>query len=96
MADDTPWFSPEHQVGIPRRRTPGEEVWRLEHDGRTQSCELRDDSTVGAGWDVMILEAGEPRFSRRCMDERGARYLADCFRQDLVLTGWIDDRDPNR
>ena len=64
--------------------------------GCQQSRELRDDSKVGAGWDVMILEAGEPLFSRRCMDERGARYLADCFRQDLVLTGWIDDRDPNR
>jgi hypothetical protein len=44
----------------------------------------------------MILEAGEPRLSRRCSDERGARYLAGCFRQDLVRTGWIDDREQNR
>jgi hypothetical protein len=43
--------------GIPRRRAAGEVVWRLHHpDGRTQSCELRDDSSVGAGWDVIVLE----------------------------------------
>ena len=64
--------------------------------GCQQSRELRDDSKVGAGWDVMILEAGEPLFSRRCTDERGARHLADCFRQDLVRTGWIGDPEPNR
>ena len=63
--------------------------------GCQQSRELRDDSKVGAGWDVMILEAGEPLFSCRSMDERGARYLADCSRQDLVRTGCIDDREPN-
>jgi hypothetical protein len=26
-----------------------------------QSCELRDDSKVGADWDVMLIENGEPR-----------------------------------
>jgi len=43
-----------------------------------------------AGWDVMILEDGEPLFSRRCVDERGARYVAESFKQDLIRTGWTD------
>jgi hypothetical protein len=34
-----------------------------------QSCELRNDLKADAGWDVMILEDGEPLFSRRCADE---------------------------
>jgi len=40
---------------------------------RVQTCKLRDDSKTEAGWDVMVLEDGEPLFSRRCFDERGAR-----------------------
>jgi hypothetical protein len=45
-------------------------------DGRVQSCELRDDSKVGAGWDVLMLQDDEPLFSRRCVDDRGARDVA--------------------
>ena len=83
------WFNRGPSVGIPRQRQPGEEVWRLGHpDGRVQSCELRDDSKAGAGWDVMLLEDGEPLFSRRCADERGARYVAQSFKQDTVRAGW--------
>jgi hypothetical protein len=55
-----------------------------------QTCELRDDSKVGAGWDVMVLEDGEPLFSRRCVDEKGARYVAESFKQDLLRTGWAE------
>ena len=68
-------------------------------DGRTarphpdgvhvQSCELRDDSKAGAGWDVMMLQDGEPLFSR-CIDERGARYVAESFKQDMVRAGWVE------
>jgi len=89
--DDIPWFAPgHHRVGIPRQRQPGAEAWRLCHpDGRVQTCELRDESKAGAGWDVMILENGEPLFSRRCADERGARYVARSFKQDAMRTGWV-------
>ena len=90
-SEETPWFAPgHHRVGIPRQRQPGAEVWRLYHpDGRVQTCELRDDSRSGAGWDVMILENGEPLFSRRCADERGARFVALSFKQDTMRTGWL-------
>jgi len=47
---------------------------------------LRDDSKVGAGWDVLMLQ-GEPLFSRRCVDERGARYMAQSFKQDTLKAG---------
>ena len=56
-----------------------------------QSCELRDDSKV-AGWDVLILEDDEPLFSRRCVDERGARYVAQSFKQDTLKAGWTEAR----
>ena len=55
---------------------------------RVQFCELRDESKAGAGWDVMVLEDGEPLFSRRYVDERAARFVAESFRQDLLRTGW--------
>jgi hypothetical protein len=96
--DEIPWYAPTplnaQRVGIPRQRVRGEEVWRLRHpDGRVQTCELRDDSRDGAGWDVMVLENDEPLFSRRCVDERGARYVALSFKQDILRTGWLDDSD---
>lgn len=74
--------------GIPRQRNPAIEVWRLQRDGRVQSCELRDDSRAGAGSDVLMFEDGDPLFSRRCLDERGARYIAESFRKDLLRNGW--------
>jgi hypothetical protein len=51
-----------------------------------QSCELRDDSKFGAGWDVQVLENGELLFSKRCVDERGARYVAESFKKDFVTS----------
>jgi hypothetical protein len=75
----------------PRQPKPGEEVWRLrDAKGDVQSCELRDDSTAGAGWDVMLLENDEPLFSRRCVDERGARFVAQSFKQDLLRTDYAE------
>jgi hypothetical protein len=35
-------------------------------------------------------ENGELQFSRRCVDERGARYVAESFKQDLRRTGWTE------
>lgn len=55
-----------------------------------QSCELRDNSRAGAGWDVMLLEAGEPLFSRRCVDEAFARRVAEGADRDLLGTGWAE------
>ena len=84
------WFQRSSDVGVPRQRVPGHEAWRLRDPatGQVQSCEFRDDSKAGAGWDVMLLLDGEPVFSRRCVDERGARYVADSYRQDTVRAGW--------
>ena len=88
--------SPKNQAALqhnasktpPRQPKPGEEIWRLrDAKGDVQSCELRNDSQAGAGWDVMLLENGEPLFSRRCVDERGARFVAQSFKQDLLITG---------
>jgi hypothetical protein len=87
---DPEWYKRDPAVGIPRQRQPGEEVWRLTDPdtGRVKSCELRDDSKAEAGWDVMILQDNEPLFSRRCVDERGARYVAQSFKQDTLRAGW--------
>lgn len=74
---DEPFHSPNAKPQAARVAKPGEEVWRLQHaDGRIQLCELRDNTPVGAGWDVMLIENEEPLFSRRCADESLARYVA--------------------
>jgi len=65
-------------------------VWRLRAGDRVQWCELRDQSKVGAGVDVIVYEGDEPSFSRRCVDERGARFVAESFKQDLLRTGWTE------
>ena len=92
MADDD-WYKPhpDRPATLPRQPKPGLEVWRLRHlDGRTQSCELRDDSMAGAGWDVRQFENGEPLLSRRCGSEEIARYVAEAAKQDLLRTGWAE------
>jgi hypothetical protein len=40
----------------------------------------------------MTIEDGELLFSCLCADERGARYVTESFRQDLVRTGWSPER----
>ncbi len=92
---DPDWYKPHRPPRPPRQPNPGAEVWRLRHpDGRVQSCELRNDSREDAGWDVMLLEDGEVLFSKRCVDERGARYVAQAFKQDTMRCGWVED-EPN-
>jgi hypothetical protein len=78
--------APPRPVRLPK---PGEEVWRLRDTstGRMQWCELRDHSRAGAGWEVQILEAGEILVSRRCGNEREARYVAEAARKDSLRTG---------
>ena len=94
MAEDErpPWFAPGHvRAGIPRQRQAGAEVWRLRHpDGRVQCCEIRDDRSVGAFWDVMLLEGDEPLCSRRCVTEEEARYVARVFKEDTARAGWTE------
>jgi hypothetical protein len=73
----------------PRQPQPGEEMWRLRDNetGRIQSCELRDNSRAGAGWEVQILEAAEILVSRQSASEREARYVAEAARKDQLRTG---------
>jgi hypothetical protein len=52
-----------------------------------QTFELRDHSRAGAGWEVPIIEAGEILVSRRCVNEREARYVAEAARKDSLRTG---------
>jgi hypothetical protein len=85
------WFHRLPDVDVPRQRRRGEEVWRLHHpDGRVQTCELRDESTTSAGWDVLVLQGEELLFSQRCVDDRGSRYVARSFKEDIVRTGWTE------
>jgi len=90
MRDDD-WFKPhpDRPAALPRQPKPGEEVWRLRDSdtGRVQTCELRDNSRAGAGWEVQIIEAGEILVSRRCENEREARYVAEAAREDSLRTG---------
>lgn len=88
MSDEKPFYSPDREPRPPRQPQPGEQVWRLRNGDHVQACELRNDERAGAGWDVMVLEDGEPLFSRRCANEHGARFVAESFRQDLIRTGW--------
>ncbi len=79
-----------HVAPTARSWARGEETWRVTRDGRTISCELRDESRLGAGWDVAIRQDGELSFSRRCPDEPLARFVANALKQDQLNAGWID------
>jgi len=72
MRDDD-WYKPHADRPAPpsRQPNPGEEVWRVRlPDGCVHACELRNNSTVGAGWDFQIFEGPELLVSRRCASER--------------------------
>jgi hypothetical protein len=73
----------------------GEELWRLAKVRESDlavvsiaSCELRDDSNVGAGWEVLVRHDDEIIVGRRCESEAMARYYANVFRQDYARSGW--------
>jgi hypothetical protein len=92
MRDDD-WYKrhPDRPAAPPRQPKPGEEVWRLHRrDGRLQFCELRDDARAGAGWDVVLLDNGEPLLSRRCDNELIARCVAEGAKKDLFRRGWSE------
>ena len=91
MGDDD-WFKPhpDRPAPLPRQPKPGEEVWRVRTpEGDVHTCELRDHSKQGAGWERQILRDGELLVSRRCDGELHARRVAemvkgDYLRQDCV------------
>jgi len=77
-----------------RQAPASEEVWRLREiaTDRIQSCELRDDTKAGGGWEVQILVNGEPLFSRHCGDEWTAWFLAQAIKRDSTRGGeWVED-----
>src|SRR5438034_8840712 len=61
---DKPFYAPDRGPLPSRQPAPGEEVWRLPHGDRVQSCELRNAERADAGWDVLVRENGELLFSR--------------------------------
>lgn len=71
-------------IPTPTPRARGEEAWRLTDRARVASCELRDDLTVGAGFEVLIRIDDEIIVGRRCGDEAEARYVASAFQQDYA------------
>jgi hypothetical protein len=68
-----------------------EEAWRVTKDGRTISCELRNEERIGGGWDVVIRQDGELSFSRRCPDEALARFVANGLKQDRLRAAWMNE-----
>jgi hypothetical protein len=58
MSENKPFYSRDRGPRPPRQPTPGEEVWRLRHGDRVQSCELRNSDRAGAGWDVVRATPG--------------------------------------
>jgi hypothetical protein len=80
MDDD--WLTANHRAAPRPTRPPGERAWRVTKDGGVISCELRDESKSGAGWDVFILQDGELSFSRRCLRDEHARFVAAATLKD--------------
>lgn len=69
----------------PRR---GDDVWRMERHGEILSCELLDDSHVGAGWEVVLRKNDELIVGRRCLSRAFADDVAESFAEDHLRTGW--------
>ena len=93
MSDDTRWnpTPPGWKPIAPRSpRARGEEAWRLVRGAQVATCELRNDSAVGAGWEVLLRHDDEIIVGRRCRDKAEARYVANAFRQDYEHSGWSD------
>jgi hypothetical protein len=90
MSDELPFYAPNKPPVPGRTLQSGEEVWRLQRANRVLTCEIRNDERAGAGCDVQLLEGGELRTSRRCVDVNGARFVAESQRQDPVRNGWTD------
>lgn len=68
----------------------GKEIWRLAKDGEILSCELLDDSHVGAGWEVVLRKNDEVIVGHRCTTRTAADQAAHIFAQDYRRTGWTE------
>jgi hypothetical protein len=88
---DAPWYAPGRT--IPKRAAvAGELIWRLAQKGRTLRCEIRDQSRVGAGWDVQVLDGNNhPLITQRLDHEDLARNLANELRDAFGRDGWRDE-----
>jgi hypothetical protein len=94
MTDNGGWNPMPNNTARPARkqvpRARGEELWRLSHGEKIAPCELRDDTNVGAGFEVLIRHDDEPIIGRRCLNEAEARYYVETFRQDYARSGWAE------
>ena len=82
------WSPPGAKDQHPKPRPRGDELWRLHKEGSNACCELRDDSSAGAGWELVIRIDDEVTGARRYESEQVARYYADALRGDYVRDGW--------
>jgi hypothetical protein len=94
VTDNDGWNpTPNNTARTTKASTPraqGELLWQAAHDGKTMTCELRDDSQASAGWEVLLRIDGEIVLGHRSHTEDIARYFANVFRQDHVRTGWAE------
>jgi hypothetical protein len=65
-------------------------IWRVTKYGRVIGCVLRNDERVGGGWDCIIVQDGELSFSRRCLTEEHARFVAAATVKDHLNAGWTE------
>jgi hypothetical protein len=52
------------------------------------SGELCKESSSGVEWNAVIRSDDEHSFSRRCLDEWHARFVAEGLGQDHIKAGW--------
>ena len=52
------------------------------------SCELLNEESVGAGWEVVLRLDGAWQFGCWCPDEGLARSAAESLKQDHLRVGW--------
>lgn len=74
-----------------RQLQAGEEVWRVRlPNGDIHSCELRDHSRQGAGWELQILANTEILVCRQCVNEHHARSVAEMAKGDYVRQDCVE------
>ena len=66
----------------------GERLWHATKDGRTLTCELRDNLETGTGWEVVLRLDDEIILTHRSESKAIAHYFADVLREDHLRTGW--------
>ena len=74
----------------PQPRRHRKEQWRLTFGANVASCELRDDSDAGDGWQLVIRHDGEVVLRQRYETGTTARYYARKWREDYARSGWTE------